>query len=122
MPWRYTCDKRGLENNWVEISDDWSYEERDAFLSTQTDEEIVAWANQTIGDCHIELKNGDVITRGADLTMDKLRRAQIRISKFIALALVYASRDMGNLGNVSARLSLDGQDEKAPQTIAAPQE
>lgn len=122
MPLRYTCDEPGLEENWLDISERWTFNERREFWETGTDEAVLEWARRKVMDCRIVTETGTVLAQGADLTLANLGDVDLRIGGFIGRALVEAVGSLGNLGNASARLSSNGRGKMTPTktTVTAP--
>jgi hypothetical protein len=103
---RLHCDIEGLEDNWIDISEQWTRREFREMLDANGDE-LLAILHAKATACHIEA--GDtVITDVADLTEDALDDIDLRLVGFIGGILVHAGVRLRELGNVSARPSSPG--------------
>lgn len=114
MTIRVECSTPGLEGNWIEVDDIWTRKELQAFVSLQSEAYWTLWGRKVTG-CHIELPDGGVVTEPATvgLVLDDL---DIRLLRWLSNAVLTATRYLLNLGEGSARLSLNGVGVAVPMT------
>ncbi len=115
MAVRVVCDTPGLEANWVEVDEVWTRKELQAFVTLEGDEYWELWARKVVA-CHIELPSGEVIT-APERVRTALDDLDLRLLRWLSTAVLTATQYLLNLGEGSARLSLNGVGVAAPAKI-----
>lgn len=106
MAIRIECTTPGLEANWVEVDEVWTRRELQAFTRLAGDEYWALWARKVTA-CHLVLADGAVVEDPTALSA-RLDDLDIRLLRWLASAVLTATQYLLNLGETSARLSLNG--------------
>lgn len=106
MAIRVECTTPGLEANWVEVDEVWSRRELQAFVALDGEEYWQLWGRKVVA-CHVELAAGGVVDDPAAVHL-VLDDVDIRLLRWLPSAVLMATQYLLNLGEGSARLSLNG--------------
>jgi hypothetical protein len=96
-----------LEGNWVEVDEVWTRREYNEFVKLRGDAYWTLWARKVVA-CRVELADGGVIDDPAALDEALVSELDLRLLRWLSTAVLTATAYLLNLGEASARLSLDG--------------
>ena len=111
---RFNCALAGLEDNWVEIAENWTRKEVAEWRKADTDATVLEWLRHKVTACSIATEDGDPITDPAQLTVEMMdERVDLRLIGFLGAVLFQALQELVTLGPFSGRLSLRKPGETA---------
>ena len=111
---RFHCTLDGLEENWVEIAENWTRKEVAEWRKADTDAVVTRWLRHKVTACFIATEEGDPITDPAQLTVEMINeRVDLRLIGFLGVVLFQALQELVSLGPFSGRLSLRKPGETA---------
>ena len=116
MPIRVELTADGLEENWLEVSEQWTRRELREYLAmtlpAMTESDL--WASKVTA-CH--LVTGDLVLDNPALMKDVSDELDLRLVRFAATALLDVANYLLTLGEARKRLSCDGVEVAAPMKM-----
>lgn len=103
MAMQFICGLAGFEENWVEMSEEWS---RGDYLEFQKDQDETAWLGRLHAKmvaCHLATLSGEPVTEPKGLTSEALDRMHASLFGFVCGIPHAVFSRLQALGNVSAR-------------------
>ncbi len=109
---RFYCEIDGFQDSWIDVSTVWTRKDEKQLLGVFDLDPYFDLMQAKAEACHIVLPNGTVVSDVSELTEGGLGdEIDLRLWGFIVGVLFRVREHLRSLGNLSARLSLNGADQ-----------
>ena len=109
MAIRIYCTVPGLEENWIELPENWTRRDERAIEAAGTGEDFLSLLRSKATGLHLVTDSGTLDSTDV-LTVDGLQDVDVRVDQFLASSMQVAILLQRRLGNFSGRRSSNGSE------------